>query len=127
MWRARETGILLRRVGANLDLRKNWHLVEWSVFCDAEALRRFRAHPAHGAATAEIARFADWVAGDIDLGDTLSFRAAEDGLIYETATQAPPFAILLGLARGDVFAKRAGLDADRKPRLLKSIALPKAS
>jgi hypothetical protein len=60
-------GILFWQAGLNLDQRKNWHLVEFAIFRDDDALQRFRSHPAH-AKLAEIMRLlGDWAVGDIKI------------------------------------------------------------
>ena len=58
-------GILHWTSGWNLDQRKNYHLVEFSVFADEAAFQRFKAHPAHRAFAEEMRQAADWVVGDI--------------------------------------------------------------
>jgi hypothetical protein len=58
-------GILHWTSGWNLDQRKNYHLVEFSVFADEDAFQRFKAHPAHRAFADEMRLAADWVIGDV--------------------------------------------------------------
>jgi len=60
-------GILFWQVGPNLDQRKNWHLVQFSIFRDNEALQRFRSHPAHAKLTEIMRPLSDWVVGDIEI------------------------------------------------------------
>lgn len=62
-----DAGILYWRVSENLDQRKGWHLVEFSVFSDQEALQCFRRHPAHVAVTDRFRNIVDWAVGDIDI------------------------------------------------------------
>lgn len=59
-------GIVHWQVGENLDQRKNWHVVQLSVFQDREALRRFAAHPEHIKAGEELRHIADWAVGDLE-------------------------------------------------------------
>jgi hypothetical protein len=59
-------GITYWQVSENLDQRKNWHLVQFSVFRDREALSRFAEHPEHIEAGAELRDIADWVVGDVE-------------------------------------------------------------
>ena len=61
----KKAGILFWRVDRNLDLRKNVHLVEISVFKDQAALQTFRKHPKHKELTDILSRMADWLVGDI--------------------------------------------------------------
>lgn len=61
-----EAGISYWQVGENLDQRKNWHLVQLSIFRDREALRHFAAHPEHIKAGNELREIADWVVGDVE-------------------------------------------------------------
>lgn len=61
----REAGILFWKIGYNLDLRKNVHLVEIAIFRDNEALQEFRRHPAHAVLTGMLSQIADWQVGDI--------------------------------------------------------------
>ncbi|MBI2099157.1 Dabb family protein [Candidatus Uhrbacteria bacterium] len=58
-------GILFWKVAWNLDLRKNIHLVEISVFTNNDALQRFRRHPKHMELTDILREIADWQVGDI--------------------------------------------------------------
>lgn len=58
-------GILFWRLGHNLDLRKNVHLVEIAVFKDNDALQNFRQHPKHKEITDILSKIADWWVGDI--------------------------------------------------------------
>ena len=58
-------GILHWTSGWNLDQRKNYHLVELSMFADDDAFQRFKAHPAHRAFADEMRQAASWVIGDI--------------------------------------------------------------
>ncbi len=60
-----DAGVLFWQVGENLDLRKNWHLIEFAVFRDNDALQRFRVHPAHVAVTDTMRQIADWAGGDL--------------------------------------------------------------
>ena len=62
----REAGILYWRSGWNLDQRKNYHLMEFGIFADADAFQRYRIHPAHMAFAQEMGELADWVVGNID-------------------------------------------------------------
>ena len=57
-------GLLYWKVGHNLDLRKNVHLMEVAVFTDKEALERFRVHPKHKELTDILCKVADWQVGD---------------------------------------------------------------
>jgi hypothetical protein len=59
-------GILHWTSGWNLDQRKSWHLMEFAVFADEAAFRRFHAHPAHQAFGLEMRDVADWAVGDIE-------------------------------------------------------------
>ena len=59
-------GILHWTAGPNLDQRKGYHLVEFSVFADEAAFRRFQQHPAHVAFAAKMREAADWVIGNIE-------------------------------------------------------------
>lgn len=60
-------GILFWQAGVNLDQRKAWHIVQFAIFRDNEALQRFRSHPAH-AELAEIMRpIGDWAVGDLEI------------------------------------------------------------
>lgn len=61
----RDAGILCWRAGWNLDQRKGYHLMQFSIFEDEAALQRFRAHPAHMKFVTEMSLIADWVVGDI--------------------------------------------------------------
>jgi len=58
-------GILHWTAGPNLDQRKGYHLVEFSVFADEAAFQRFKQHPAHVAFANKMREAADWVIGDI--------------------------------------------------------------
>ena len=58
-------GILHWTSAWNLDQRKNYHLVEFSVFADEAAFQRFKAHPAHRAFAEEMRGAANWVIGDV--------------------------------------------------------------
>ena len=58
-------GILLWRVGWNLDLRKKVHLVEIAIFENDAALQAFRKHPKHTELTVILREIADWWVGDI--------------------------------------------------------------
>ena len=59
-------GISYWQVSENLDQRKNWHLVQLSVFRDRAALSQFAEHPEHLKAGAELREIADWVVGDVE-------------------------------------------------------------
>ncbi|WP_370677443.1 Dabb family protein [Pleomorphomonas sp. PLEO] len=59
-------GISYWQVSENLDQRKNWHLVQFSVFRDRQALSQFAEHPEHIKAGAELRAIADWVVGDVE-------------------------------------------------------------
>ena len=63
----REAGILFWRVGHNIDLRKNVHLVEIAIFKDWKARETFRAHPKHVELTNVLRGVADWQLGNINL------------------------------------------------------------
>jgi hypothetical protein len=60
-------GILFWRAGINLDQRKNWHIVQFSIFRDNEAFQRFRYHPAHAMLSETLRQIADWSIGDIEI------------------------------------------------------------
>jgi hypothetical protein len=60
-------GILFWQTGLNLDQRKNWHLVEFAIFRDNEALQRFRSHPAHVKLSEIMRSLGDWAVGDIEI------------------------------------------------------------
>ena len=62
-----EAGILFWQAGLNLDQRKNWHIVQFSIFRDSDALQQFRAHPAHTRLTEIMRAIADWAVGDIEI------------------------------------------------------------
>jgi hypothetical protein len=62
-----QAGILLWRAGLNLDQRKNWHIVQFSIFRDTDALQRFRSHPAHATLSELMQPLADWAVGDIEI------------------------------------------------------------
>ena len=62
-----KAGILFWQAGLNLDQRKNWHIVQFSIFRDRDALQRFRAHPAHARLTEIMRSLADWAVGDIEI------------------------------------------------------------
>jgi hypothetical protein len=61
----KEAGVLCWRVDWNLDQRKNYHLMEFTIFADAAAFERFKTHPAHVELGAEMRDLADWVVGDL--------------------------------------------------------------
>jgi hypothetical protein len=61
----KDAGIIFWQVDRNLDQRKNWHLVQLSLFRDDTAFRRFREHPAHAQAVSALRDIADWAVGDI--------------------------------------------------------------
>ncbi len=61
----KDAGILFWKVGHNLDLRKNVHLVEIAVFEDDAALHAFRLHPKHKELTDILSQVADWWVGDV--------------------------------------------------------------
>jgi hypothetical protein len=65
MRRQGRRGILFWQVDHNLDQRKAWHLVQFSVFRDEAAFERFRARPAHKQMNSISRETADWVVGDI--------------------------------------------------------------
>ncbi|WP_341580065.1 Dabb family protein [Microbacterium schleiferi] len=56
-------------VEVSLDSRKGRVIVEDAAFADAEAFRRFRAHPAHVAIADQMARISDWWVGDYHARD----------------------------------------------------------
>ncbi len=58
-------GILFWKVDANLNLRKNVHLVEIAVFKNASALQSFQQHPKHKEFADMLSQVADWQVGDI--------------------------------------------------------------
>ena len=60
-----ESGILFWKVGRNLDLRKDVHLVEIAVFKDDDALQVFKQHPRHKEITGMLCKVANWQVGDI--------------------------------------------------------------
>ncbi len=60
-------GILFWQAGFNLDQRKNWQLVQFSIFRDNGALQRFRSHPAHAILSETLRQIADWSIGDIEI------------------------------------------------------------
>jgi hypothetical protein len=60
-------GILFWQAGLNLDQRKNWHIVQLTVFRDNDALQRFRAHPAHAKLSEVMRQIADWAVGDLEI------------------------------------------------------------
>jgi len=62
----RDAGILAWRSDYNLDQRKNYHLMQFSVFRDRDAFERFRVHSAHTELGAEMRELADWVVGDLE-------------------------------------------------------------
>lgn len=59
-------GIAYWQVSENLDQRKNWHAVQFSLFRDAEAFRRFAAHPEHLKAGEALRDIADWAVADVE-------------------------------------------------------------
>lgn len=61
-----EAGIVYWQIGENLDPRKNWHAVQFSLFRDREALHRFAQHPEHIKAGEALREIADWVVGDVE-------------------------------------------------------------
>ncbi|QQG42884.1 MAG: Dabb family protein [Candidatus Giovannonibacteria bacterium] len=61
----KEAGILFWKVDWNLDLRKNFHLVEIGIFESNEAFQAYRKHPKHVELTNILKNIADWRAGDI--------------------------------------------------------------
>jgi hypothetical protein len=60
-------GILFWQAGLNLDQRKNWHIVEFAVFRDNDALQRFRSHPAHAKLSETMRPISDWAVGDLEI------------------------------------------------------------
>jgi hypothetical protein len=60
-------GILFWQAGLNLDQRKNWHIVQFSIFRDNAALQRFRAHAAHAKLSEIMSPISDWAVGDIEI------------------------------------------------------------
>jgi hypothetical protein len=60
-------GILFWRAGLNLDQRKNWHLVEFAIFRDNDALQRFKTHPAHVELGETMRHLGNWAVGDIKI------------------------------------------------------------
>jgi hypothetical protein len=60
-------GILFWQAGFNLDQRKNWHLVQFAIFRDNDALQRFRSHPAHAKLSEVMSPLGDWAVGDIEI------------------------------------------------------------
>ncbi|MBS1165328.1 MAG: Stress responsive Barrel Domain [Proteobacteria bacterium] len=61
-----EAGIAFWQVSDNLDQRKNWHAVQFSLFADREALTRFAQHPEHLKAGEALREIADWMVGDVE-------------------------------------------------------------
>ena len=61
-----KAGIAYWQVGENLDQRKNWHAVQFSLFRDRDALTRFAAHPEHVKAGETLREIADWVVADVE-------------------------------------------------------------
>ncbi len=61
----KDAGIRLFEVKQNLDDRKGWHLVEFSIFTGPEAVEAFRVHPKHRELTDILREIADWAVGDI--------------------------------------------------------------
>ncbi|WP_036840889.1 Dabb family protein [Pleomorphomonas oryzae] len=59
-------GIVYWQVSENLDQRKAWHAVQFSLFRDRAALSRFSQHPEHIKAGEELREIADWVVGDLE-------------------------------------------------------------
>jgi hypothetical protein len=64
-------GILFWQVSDNLDQRKNWHLVEFAIFRENEALQQFRMHPAHVEVSERLRAFADWAIGDFETASSV--------------------------------------------------------
>lgn len=60
-------GILFWQAGVNLDQRKNWHIVQFAIFRDNEALQRFRSHPAHIELSEIMRPIGDWAVGDLEI------------------------------------------------------------
>lgn len=58
-------GILHWRADWNLDQRKGYHLMEFAIFADGDALQRFREHPDHLAFATAMSEVADWIVGDL--------------------------------------------------------------
>ena len=58
-----KAGILFWQAGLNLDQRKNWHVVQFSIFRDNDALQRFRSHPAHAKLSEVMRPIGNWVVG----------------------------------------------------------------
>ncbi|MCO6188121.1 Dabb family protein [Rhizobium sp. L1K21] len=62
---AGDDGLLYWRVNENLDLRKNWHLVEIGIFADHESLRRFVKSEIHQAVAERFRTISNWAVGDL--------------------------------------------------------------
>lgn len=61
----KKAGVLFWKVGWNLDLRKNIHLVEIAIFENSGAFQKFQAHPKHKELASIVKETADWKVGDI--------------------------------------------------------------
>jgi len=61
----KKAGILFWKVGHNLDLRKNIHLVEIAIFENDSAIQAFKRHPNHQKIGEILSKVADWKIGDI--------------------------------------------------------------
>lgn len=60
-------GVLFWQAGVNLDQRKNWHIVQFAIFRDNDALQHFRIHPAHAELSEIMRPIADWAVGDLEI------------------------------------------------------------
>lgn len=67
MYGGEKEGILFWQAGLNLDQRKSWHVVQFAIFRDNDALQRFRSHPAHAELSEIMRSLGDWVVGDFEL------------------------------------------------------------
>ncbi len=65
-------GLLFWIVGKNLDTRKGYELVLFSMFRSDRDFERYQKHPLHEKFVCGLSEVADWIVGDVHDHDYLS-------------------------------------------------------